>query len=141
MSFNRLDYDMCSYEHTLRESVGPGQYYLTTPPVACGPCHPNDPKYRIQRQGVIPTGDQHSTDVSSDLRNTIRHGSKCPSKKHLPKAISKHLKDPFRLLYKVVFENLSLEPYSLYSVENNLIVSKILSLAKIAAETQSTQRW
>ena len=85
MSFNRLDYDMCSYEHTLRESVGPGEYYLTTPPVACGPCHPNDPKYRIQRQGVIPTGDQHSTDVSSDLRNTIRHGSKCPSKKHLPK--------------------------------------------------------
>ncbi len=84
MSFNRLDYDMCSYEHTLRESVGPGQYYLTTPPVACGPCHPTDPKYRIQRQGVIPTGDQHSTDVSSDLRNTIRQGSKCPSKKHLP---------------------------------------------------------
>ena len=63
------------------------------------------------------------------------------SKKHLPKAISKHLKDPFRLLYEVVFENLSLEPYSLYSVENNLIVSKILSLAKIAAKTQSTQRW
>ncbi len=63
------------------------------------------------------------------------------SKKHLPKAISKHLKDPFRLLYEVVFENLTLEPYSLYSVENNLIVSKILSLAKIAAETQSTQKW
>ena len=57
MSFNRLDYDMCSYEHTLRESVGPGQYYLTTPPVACGPCHPIDPI------ATTPTGCQNSNIV------------------------------------------------------------------------------
>ena len=62
-------------------------------------------------------------------------------KKHLPNKISQHLKDPFRLLYEVVFENKTIEPYSLYSVENNLIVSKILSLAKVASRSQTSQKW
>ena len=62
-------------------------------------------------------------------------------KSHSPKTIAPFLKDPFRLLYEVTFNDLQLPPYSLYSVENNLIVSKILSLASEAAKTQKTQNW
>ena len=62
-------------------------------------------------------------------------------KKHIPNKISRHLKDPFRLLFEVVFENKTIEPFSLYSVENNLIVSKILSLAKVASRAQTSQKW
>ena len=62
-------------------------------------------------------------------------------KKHIPNKISRHLKDPFRLLYEVVFENKTIEPFSLYSVENNLIVSKILSLAKVASKSQTSKKW
>ena len=62
-------------------------------------------------------------------------------KKHIPNKISRHLKDPFRLLYEVVFENKTIEPFSLYSVENNLIVSKILSLAKAASKSQTSIKW
>jgi hypothetical protein len=84
MSFNRLNYDLCSYEHVLRESTGPGQYYLQTPAVNCGPCHPNNPKYRLQTAGVQVTGEQALIDDSSDLRNIVRPGTNCPSKKYLP---------------------------------------------------------
>ena len=84
MSFNRLDYDMCSYQHVLRESTGPGQYQLLTPAANCDPCYPTDPKYRLQRRGVRLTGEQVYTDTSSELLNITRAGSKCPGKKHLP---------------------------------------------------------
>lgn len=62
-------------------------------------------------------------------------------KKYIPQPISEAKKDPFRLLYEVVFKDYVLEPYSLYSIENNLIVSKILSLAKESAKSQKTQNW
>ena len=71
MSFNRLNYDMCSYQHTLRESTGPGQYHLLTPSVGCEPCYPTDPKYRLQRQGVIVTGRGDLTDIDSELLNLV----------------------------------------------------------------------
>jgi hypothetical protein len=41
----------------------------------------------------------------------------------------------------VVYKDVILEPYSLYSIENNLIVSKILSLASESSKTQKTQNW
>ena len=31
MSFNKLNYDTCSYKQELSESIGPGEYQLTTP--------------------------------------------------------------------------------------------------------------
>ena len=62
-------------------------------------------------------------------------------KKHIPQPISEAKKDPFRLLYEVVYNEVILEPYSLYSIENNLIVSKILSLASESSKTQKTQNW
>ena len=62
-------------------------------------------------------------------------------KKHIPQPISEAKKDPFRLLYELVYKDVILEPYSLYSIENNLIVSKILSLASESSKTQKTQNW
>ena len=62
-------------------------------------------------------------------------------RKHIAQPISEAKKDPFRLLYEVVYKDYILEPYSLYSIENNLIVSKILSLATESSRTQKTQNW
>ena len=61
--------------------------------------------------------------------------------KHIPKYISKARKDPFRLLYELVYDDYELETFGLYSVENNLIVSKILDLAKKSAQTKKVQNW
>jgi predicted dehydrogenase len=62
-------------------------------------------------------------------------------KTHSPPQIAAFEKDPFRLLYEVVHRGRTLAPYSLYSVENNLMVSKILSLAKLAAEKRQALSW
>ena len=84
MSFNRLNYDTCSYKHVLRESTAPGQYRLLTPSVGCDPCYPKEPKFRVQSQGVVLTGPMAATDTESELFNIVREESKCPSKRHLP---------------------------------------------------------
>ena len=85
MSFNRLNYDTCSYKHVLSESVGPGEYLLGTPPISCEPCFPKDPAYRLQREGVSISGQQKMIDVDSELLNITRLSSKCPNKKYLPR--------------------------------------------------------
>jgi len=60
---------------------------------------------------------------------------------HTPPAIESNQKDPFRLLLEVTKYGKTLDPFSLYTLENNLIVSKILTLAKKAAETKQTLSW
>ena len=60
---------------------------------------------------------------------------------HTPKSIEPSQKDPFRLLYEVVHEKKTISKNSLYSIENNLIVSKILSLARLAAQEKKTLAW
>ena len=71
MSFNRLNYDTCSYKHVLSESVGPGEYQIGTPPISCEPCFPKDPSYRLQRQGASVSGQQRMIDVDSELLNIM----------------------------------------------------------------------
>jgi predicted dehydrogenase len=58
-----------------------------------------------------------------------------------PAGIEAYQKDPFRMLYEMVHQGRKLEANALYSVENNLIVSKILSLAKRSAELGRTVNW
>ena len=82
MSFNRLNYDTCAYKHTLAESVGPGEYQINTPSISCEPCFPNDPSYRLQRQGASVSSSIIDTD--SELSGITRLSSNCPSKKYLP---------------------------------------------------------
>lgn len=84
MSFNRLNYDNCSYKQVLRESVGPGEYHLGTPPVSCDPCFAPDPRLRLQRSGVSVDPTKTMIDVDSDLMNIVRKSSNCPSKKFIP---------------------------------------------------------
>ena len=62
-------------------------------------------------------------------------------KKINPPKISSERKDPFLLLYKVVKENYKLKPFSLYSIENNLIVSRILDLALKSSNQGKTVLW
>ena len=51
--------------------------------------------------------------------------------------ISEYQKDSFRFFYEVVHENRIMESSGLYNIENNLIVSKILSLATLVKEKKT----
>ena len=84
MSFNRLPYDNCSYKQVLRETTGPGFYNLTTPPNSCEPCHPKDPRVRLQSLGVSLNKNTHLIDIDSELIGISRNSSKCPERKYLP---------------------------------------------------------
>ena len=85
MSFNRLNYDTCSYKQVLAESIGPCEYQLATPKVSCDPCYPKDPQYRLQSAGASVSKEQSLIDVDSELLNLTRGASNCPSKKFVPK--------------------------------------------------------
>ena len=84
MSFNRLNYDTCSYQHSLAESVGPGEYMLTEPPNVNEPCFAQSPQIRLQRQGVNYTQNMPLIDVDSELMNLTRPATNCPSRKYIP---------------------------------------------------------
>jgi hypothetical protein len=84
MSFNRLNYDTCSYQHTLAESVGPGEYMLTEPPNVTQPCFAESPQIRLQRQGVSVAKNMPLIDVDSELMNLTRPATNCPSRKYIP---------------------------------------------------------
>ena len=84
MSFNRLNYDTCSYQHSLAESVGPGEYMLTEPPNVNEPCFAQSPQIRLQRQGVSVAQNMPLIDVDSELMNLTRPATNCPSRKYIP---------------------------------------------------------
>jgi len=84
MSFNRLPYDNCSYKQELNETTGPGFYQLTTPPNMCKPCHPQDPRVRLQSQGVSLNQNNKLIDIDSELIGISRNLSKCATRKYLP---------------------------------------------------------
>jgi len=84
MSFNRLPYDICSYEQTLAETTGPGHYQLGTPPNTCDPCHPTDPRMRLQSGGVALNKNTNLIDVDSELIGISRNLTQCPDRKYLP---------------------------------------------------------
>ena len=80
MSFNRLIYDNCAYEHQLSESVGTLAYVLD--PMRYENCN----KCRIEYGTVGGTNVSHIkgnlVDLESDLRGTTRVNSRCPSYKY-----------------------------------------------------------
>lgn len=84
MSFNRLPYDICSYNHTLAETVGPGVYQLTTPPNSCEPCHASDPYIRLQSTGASLSRNTPLIDIDSELHGITRNLSDCPDRKYMP---------------------------------------------------------
>jgi hypothetical protein len=80
MSFNRLNYDSCSYKQDIYESIGPGNYQLGTPPIDCEYCFPMPPTVRMQGTGVSIKRSQPLVDQHSELLNITRKASKCCEK-------------------------------------------------------------
>jgi len=84
MSLKSLKYDDCAYTHSLRESIGPGDYMIGTPR-PCDPCLVVSPGINVDRFGASLC-QKNMVDVSSELLNITRKASDCPSKKYIPKA-------------------------------------------------------
>lgn len=85
MSFNNLKYDTCSYKQVLSESVGPGEYQLNMPFVACDDCFSKDPQLILQRSGVSVAKNIPMIDVDSELMNINRKLTNCSSDEFIPK--------------------------------------------------------
>lgn len=83
MSFNRLNYDGCTYKHILRESIGPGEYYLGTPRVDCNGCFFPSPDVILNRYGAAVC-DKNLIDVDSEMLGITRKISNCPMDKFIP---------------------------------------------------------
>lgn len=82
MSFSRLNYDDGQYMHNLRESVGPGEYFIATPRVDCGSCYYPSPDVRIDHFGAGKC--KQLIDVDSEMMGITRKASNCPMDKFLP---------------------------------------------------------
>ena len=93
MSSNRLDYDVKAYEKTINESVGPGYYQLSKPPIGCKPCFNNNPEIRLQHSGNSIAKDKLLIDVDSELMGLTRKLSSDPNTHYKPseEMIIKHL--------------------------------------------------
>ena len=84
MSFNRLNYDECTYKHNLKQSMSPGDYMITTPTIECQSCFPADPAVSSGLAGVSICANKPLVDVDSELIGITRKASNCPSDKYLP---------------------------------------------------------
>jgi hypothetical protein len=82
MSFSRLPYDTCTYKQVLAESIGPGEYQVSTPN-HCSPCFVPSPWIQVGGSGasICP---KDLVDVDSELLGIMRKQSKCPGKNYLP---------------------------------------------------------
>lgn len=83
MSFTHLDYDPCTYQTNLTQSVGPGDYMIATPASQCSTCLPVDPW--LQGGGAVSRCRDHSLiDVDSELHNLSRPATNCPAGHYRP---------------------------------------------------------
>ena len=96
MSFNRLNWDPCTYKYNVNQSVDAANYAIKTPRPDCTACFPYDSTVQHGHNG-FPIGadlERHGTigncvgrplvDVDSELRTITRHNSRCPTEKYLP---------------------------------------------------------
>lgn len=81
MSFNRLKYDNCAYQHELSESVGTLSYVLD--PMRFE--HTNKCRFSLGLVGGnnVSLVSGNVVDLESDLRGITRLQSKCPTEKYL----------------------------------------------------------
>lgn len=85
MSFSRLNYDSCTYQHNLKQSVGAADYQLNTPRLECESCFGYDPvTHRNPRNGVSICSNKPLIDVDSELKTITRKASNCPTDKYIP---------------------------------------------------------
>jgi hypothetical protein len=84
MSSSRLDFDGDSYKYHLRESVGPGDYMVSTPIHECGECLTENPYIRPSLKPSSFNRQAELVDVGSELSGRTRTASLCPTKQYLP---------------------------------------------------------
>jgi hypothetical protein len=89
MSFNRLNWDGCAYQHTLRQSVGSADYIFNVPTIECNACFQKDTTLQMSSaprisRGVSTCTDIPWIDVDSMMKNIIKPSSHCPADKHMP---------------------------------------------------------
>jgi hypothetical protein len=79
-----LRYDVGTYTFDLKQSVGPGEYSLTTPAPHCMPCFATDARMNNGTTGGSECSDGPLVDVESELHNRSRRATNCPTGKYLP---------------------------------------------------------
>lgn len=85
MSFNRLNYDTCTYSHNLRQSTGPANYMLHAPQIDCQSCFSEDPRMRMDKRGGASCKTRCAVvDAHSELLGLTRKATNCPLQKYLP---------------------------------------------------------
>jgi len=85
MSFNRLNYDACTYVHNLKQSIGSADYQLGAPMPHCQPCFANDPTLRASKgYAVALCKNKPLIDVDSELQGITRAATNCPTQKFVP---------------------------------------------------------
>lgn len=83
-SLSSLNYDDCTYNHNLRQSVGVGDYMINQPRVECVACFQTDPTIALNGNGIDVCSDKPLVDVDSELKLISRKASNCPAKKFVP---------------------------------------------------------
>jgi hypothetical protein len=94
MNFSRLNYDTCTYQQNLKQSVDVGNYTLGMPQINCSACFPLDPlKGTI---GYSPTVVPHEklVDIDSELIGIRRKASNCPHDKYAPDTANQYSSVP-----------------------------------------------
>lgn len=84
MSFNRLNYDACTYMHNLRQSVGSADYQIGTPMPHCQPCFAKDPALSLGKGAATTCAGRPLVDVDSELKQLTRPATNCPTQQFLP---------------------------------------------------------
>ena len=84
MSFNRLDYDTCTYKDAIKQSIKVGDYFINTPNSDCdGNCFYPNPYVRMDKSGGSICSN-NLIDVDSELLGLNVKATKCPSEKFQP---------------------------------------------------------
>lgn len=83
-SFNRLSYDINTYQFEVQQSVGPGDYVLGTPMPHCAPCFSSDTRQQMGTTGGMDCVDRPLVDVDSELHGITRRATNCPTGKYAP---------------------------------------------------------
>ena len=84
MSWNRSNFDVCSYKYQLAETIGPGVYQLVRPDNQSIPVLPKDPRFIAQSSGVSISKNTSLIDIDSELIGISRNLSDCPDRKYMP---------------------------------------------------------
>lgn len=84
MNFTRLNYDLDTYHHNLKQSTGSSDYMLGTPMPNCKDCLSPNPNIRQNLSGVSTCADRALIDVDSEMIGIMRRATNCPNGKYFP---------------------------------------------------------